>query len=354
MLEPPMSVAGAVLSPVKDATRRPGSKEAPDLICARLAARQHGLITREQAVSAGLSHRSVDRRLASGRLLAMHRGVYRVPGTPNSWQQRVLAACLWSRGVASYRAAAALWKLDGAERRVVEVTTAGRFRAPDVVVHEVLLADADVTTLGGIPVTKVPRTLLDYAAVATQKALETAISDALRRGVTSPQQLRRIIERTGGRGRRGTAALRSVLQSFGTSPPESVLELRLVRLLRRSGLPQPVIQHTIRDKGAVVARLDLAYPELHLAIEADGYRYHGGPAAWKRDVARRNSLTALGWQVIPLTWDDVSHRPQAVVERIKQGIELAARLAAGHHSFASERRQASSEGGRTRTAGFRA
>ena len=102
-----------------------------------------------------------------------------------------------------------------------------------------------------------------------------------------------------------------------------MLELRLIRLLRRSGLPEPVSQYSLRRRQKVVARVDLAYPEIRLAIEADGYRYHGGPADWRRDLARRNELTGLGWRIIHVTWDDVTRRPTTLIRQLRTAIRHA-------------------------------
>lgn len=102
--------------------------------------------------------------------------------------------------------------------------------------------------------------------------------------------------------------------------PESVLETRLSRLLADSGLPHPERQLEIRDKGRLVARVDLAYPRARFAIEADGYVYHSSHAAWRRDRVRRNALTALGWRVLHVTWKDLNERPGDIVAEIGAGI----------------------------------
>ena len=100
-------------------------------------------------------------------------------------------------------------------------------------------------------------------------------------------------------------------------PTESPLEQRLRRLLIKNGLPVPATQHEVRDRGKLVARVDLAYPLARLAIEADGYRYHTGRAAWQRDLVRRNALSLLGWTVHHVTWEDIEVRPDEVVERVR-------------------------------------
>ncbi|MDQ3953605.1 MAG: endonuclease domain-containing protein [Actinomycetota bacterium] len=101
------------------------------------------------------------------------------------------------------------------------------------------------------------------------------------------------------------------------APAESRLERKLWGLIVRSGLPRPVRQHRVCDGRGFVARVDLAYPEVLLAVEADGYRWHSGRRAWSRDLARRNRLTSLGWRVLHVTHYDVTESPDDVVEQIR-------------------------------------
>jgi very-short-patch-repair endonuclease len=91
-------------------------------------------------------------------------------------------------------------------------------------------------------------------------------------------------------------------------------------MLRLARLPEPVPQYEVRIKGRLLARVDLAYPEIRLAIEADGYRYHSGRVAWQRDLQRRNSLTSIGWRVIHVTWNDVVSGGTKVLAEIQHAL----------------------------------
>ena len=295
-------------------------KESPDGRLAAIAARQHGVITRAQALSSGLTGSALGRRLASGKLQAIHPGVYRLAGTRQSWEQMLLAACLWADGVASHRSAAVLWKFEGIRPNVLEVTTTRAIRRPTLAVHRTRLIPRHTTFIGPIPVTTAARTLLDLGAVAPRALVEAALIDALRREVVTGKRLERCLREAGGRGRPGAKVLRSILETLAAQRPESVLELKLLRLLRRGRLPDPEAQYEVRQGERVVARVDFAYPEIGLAIEADGYRYHGGSADWRRDLARRNMLTALGWHVIHVTWADLSENPTDVVARVREAL----------------------------------
>jgi very-short-patch-repair endonuclease len=158
--------------------------------------------------------------------------------------------------------------------------------------------------------------LLDVAAVASSDLVEEALDDALRRKLVSLSRLRWRLSEIGRSGRPGVALLRSLVdaRTSTTAVPQSVFETRLLRVLKDAGLPEPVVQHEIRDRGRLVGVVDLAFPEIRLAIEAEGYRWHAGRLRFERDLARRNSLTALGWRVIHVTWADLTDRGEATIQ----------------------------------------
>ena len=90
--------------------------EPSEVVIARLAVRQHGLVTRAQLRAAGLTERQIDCRIGRGQLVVVHEGVYRVPAVRATYDQAVLAACLATGGVASHRCAGRLFRLRGFER----------------------------------------------------------------------------------------------------------------------------------------------------------------------------------------------------------------------------------------------
>lgn len=292
----------------------------------RLAERRLGLFTREDARSAGVPARTFDRRVTSGRWVRVHPGVYRVEGGSRSREQGILAACLWGgvRAVASHRAAAFLWcfpKVSAAD----EITVERRLVRAGVTVHRQPLVETDRTRIGPIPVTSPARTLLDLGAVLP-RAVPGSLDDALRRGLVRASQLRDALDAWAGSGVRGTAPLRAAFeQRAGVSgTAESLLEVGFLRAVRRSGLPEPKLQHPIRDlRGRRIARVDFAYPERRLAIEADGFRFHGGLADWRRDVERGNRLQEAGWTVLRVTWQDLEH-PRELIRRLRRFLGASA------------------------------
>ncbi|HEX9823351.1 MAG TPA: type IV toxin-antitoxin system AbiEi family antitoxin domain-containing protein [Actinomycetota bacterium] len=297
-----------------------------DLLCAAVARGQHGVLSRVQALERGLSPAAVDRRVAAGRWETIYPGVFRIAGAPSSWEQQLMAAVLHAGlgALVSHRAAAALWSLDGAQPGLVEIATPRRLRAEGVLAHQTRRSRLRAATVGAIPVTDVPRTLLDLGSVTRPAIVEQALDDALRRGLCTLDELRVRLKSDGGRGRRGAGVLRALLDERdpASAAHESLLETRLARLIADAYLPPPIPQYEVRDGARLIARVDFAWPDELVAVEADGYRFHSGAAAWRRDRARRNELTRRGWGVFHVTWHDVTKRPNALILELREALGL--------------------------------
>lgn len=290
---------------------------------------QHGVFTHGQARRAGYSDAAVTRRVATGEWVRLHPRVYRVAAFPRTWRQRALAACLWAGrdAVLSFRAAGALWRLDGVERGPVEVTIprATGLCTPGVVVHRCAdLPRHDRRSVEDVPVTSPERTLVDLAGVLDEHSLELALEDTLRRGITTPARVRRRLETLGGRGHPGTGTLRRLLDVRQARPAESGLEVKLERFLRKRGLDRFFVrQYEVWD-GVRRRRLDWAVPDRMVALEADSWRHHSGRAAWSADRARNDRLEGLGWRFVSVTHHGLTVEPDLLDARIRQSISQAA------------------------------
>lgn len=298
----------------------------PDQQLARLAARQYGVYTTDQALVAGLTSSALSRREASGRLRRLEPEVYGMAGAPETWHQRLLVACLTEDAVASHRAAAALFGLDGFPPRTVEVVTRRwkRRANPSVRVHESTdLRDVHRTERFGIPVTSIERTLIDLGAVVPRTRVEQAFDDALQRGLTTPEQVRDRFLQLARRGRRGIGVLRPLLERrLGTSGPRpGEFERRVYRLLCDAGVPEPVLEHIVLTPGgSFLARVDLAYPALRIAIECDSDRWHSGRQRRQADLERQNRLVLAGWTILRFTWDDLIDQPHLIVAQVRMAL----------------------------------
>ena len=271
-----------------------------DARAGRLAARQLGLVTGAQARALGFTDDAIRSRVRAGRWLRPVRGVYLVAGAPVTWQTTLLAACLAGPpGVAaSHPSAGSLWRVvEPASLPHVTVPRGASARSPIARVHRSDLQSRDITRIGPIPVTRVPRALVDLASVLTQPALESAVDSALDRGLTAPAEVEAAMARAqSAPGRGGMPALRRALEAWTDAiRPGSPAEARLVRRLADWALPTPARQHVVRDRtGQVIARLDLAWPERMVGLEYDGRRPHG-PRRIEPDEHRHTAVEALGW-----------------------------------------------------------
>jgi very-short-patch-repair endonuclease len=292
----------------------------------RLAAGQHSLAHRTQALELGMTARQLEDRVASGLLIPEHRGVYRLAGAPRTVEQAMLAACMAAGGgaVASHRSAGVLWGLRGLEATATEIIVPAT-RCPtlrSVIVHRTDRLDpVDVSRRRRIPVTTPVRTLLDLGAVVPAPVVESALEDALMRRLVTFALLTATLERLGRAGRNGAGVLRALVEERdpATAPTQSVLEDRLFQLLRRAGLPEPVRQYEVAG-----VRLDGAYPHLRLGIEADSRVWHGGRLDVQRNSDKANRLVAHGWRVLHFTWFDVTRRGRYVVSSVAGELAWAA------------------------------
>ena len=290
--------------------------------CHRIASDQYGVVSRAQAVTLGMSSRAIQHRVVNALWSPLHPGVYVMPGAPACWEQDEIAACLWAEGLASHRAAARLWNLPGFsafDRCEITVTHSHLPPRCGIPVHFTgRFFPHHLTTVRGIPLTTIERTLVDLGAVVPKPRVAMAVDDALRRRITTLRKLGRCLAESGGRGRRGAGVIRPILADrVGMArAPESPLETKFLTLLQQSPLPMPELQYEIRDGPLFVGRVDFAYPERKLAIEVDGFQFHSGRESFDRDRRRLSAISALGWRLQLVTKADIYDCPDATINRI--------------------------------------
>lgn len=178
-------------------------------------------------------------------------------------------------------------------------------------------------------VTTPTRTLIDLGAVVKPLVVEAALYDVLRRRMTTMPRLKWGLHVSGGRGRRGCAVLRGLINEISTlnAPPQSILHAEVIRLLRRSGLPPPVVEHEIRSDGRFVARVDLAYPHAGVVIECDGFDFHSDRNAWEDDRRRLSRLAACGLRVVHVSARQMKEQAKAVIVNVRNALQAATREA---------------------------
>lgn len=190
-----------------------------DRAVATIAGPQHGVLAQKQARAAGASAFQIRRRIASGRWEDLGEDVIGLPGAHKTWRRRVSAATLaGSGGVAAYRTAAAIYGIPGfAENRleILRQNTACPVSKLCVVHRSRWLPDWHVTTIDGIRVTTVARTLFDLAAVVSFPRLRRAVNNALAMKLVTREQLELMLLEMAERGRSGIGPMRRVLAKLG-------------------------------------------------------------------------------------------------------------------------------------------
>lgn len=279
---------------------------------AEIATASHGVVTREELLRAGITPGEIVQRTRAGALLPEHRGVYRVGHRAPSREAHYLAAVrAGGRGaLLSGRAAAHLLGLVGGAVPPPEVTTLTERRIPGVVAHRARsLVRRHGTIWNGIPVTTVPRTLVDLAAVLAPGALARACHEAGVRHRTTPAEVEAVLAQWPNGP--GASRLRAVLRGE-ERVTLSALERRFLRRLRDADLPQP---QTNRLAGG--RRVDCRWPEQRLTVELDGYRYHASRHAWEADRHRERDARARGDEFRRYTYGDVFEAPHLMLAELR-------------------------------------
>ena len=318
--------AGVQLQRLPLATRtsafvaRGGARLDADAVMRRLAACQHGVVSRSQLLQAGVAPHVIDHRLAKGRLDPVHRAVYRVGPIPLRYEAEMAAvlACGESAAV-SHASAAALEHVLPEQPAGADVELSAprgcRPPGPGVRVHRVTCLPADeVTLVEGIPVTVPARTLLDLAGRIGSRELEQALAQAERLGLVTRPELARLARRHPHR--RGIPAIRALLAA-GSDPSftRSEAEACFLALVRRAQLRAPATNVTLRGY-----EVDFLWRAERLVVEIDGFAFHSSSAAFERDRLRDAVLAAAGFRVLRVTWRQLSREPDAVLARLAQAL----------------------------------
>ncbi|WP_160165512.1 type IV toxin-antitoxin system AbiEi family antitoxin domain-containing protein [Conexibacter woesei] len=277
-----------------------------------MASRAHGVVTRAQLVEAGVTPAEVRRRLGSGRLLRVHKGVYRVGHRAPSVEATYLAA-VWAcgeRALLSGPAAAHLLGLLKGAPPAPQVTAPTERVVAGVEVRRCRpLGDADGIGWRGVPTTSVPRTLVDLAATLSADTLARACHEAGVLHRTTPRQVDAVLARRPASP--GRAKLRAVLRGE-TKVTLSVLERRFLARLRDASLPLP---QTNRPAGG--RRVDCCWPEQRLTVELDSYRFHSSRHAWEQDRRREREARARGDEFRRFTYADAVEDPTYMLAQLR-------------------------------------
>jgi very-short-patch-repair endonuclease len=270
----------------------------PDIAVARIAARQHGVVTTTQLLAAGLSEAGIRRRVSAGRLHPVHRGVYAAghPGLTDRGRWKAATLACGSGCALSHRSAGELWGIvtpAGGLTHVTAPVAGGRAMRKGIRIHRSpSLTARFVTHRDNVPVTRPRRTIEDM------------------RRELSPEALRRAVRRA--------EVLDLPLQglTLAGDRTESELEWLFLALCRRFKIRRPETQVRVGRY-----RVDFLWRQERLIAETDGYRYHRGSIAFEDDRARDNRLVELGYEVLRFTYTNVTTEADAVAALLRSRLD---------------------------------
>jgi very-short-patch-repair endonuclease len=274
------------------------------------------VVSRSELLRAGVSTHHVEHRLATGRLVRMHRGVYRVGGleAPRARHMAAILACGENAVISHESSAGMLGLTPTASSGAIDVgLSSGYRRRPGLRIHRLpTLRRVDVMRIERIPLTTAARTLWDLATTSAPHDLARLYAKALDRGLVRRAEMERLRARHAGAP--GSGIIRRLLENdpvLTRSPAED----RLQELIRAAGLPQP------RTNVVVMGlEVDCYWPGHGVVVEVDGFAYHGSAAAFERDRARDRRLVASGLVVLRVTWRQLDETPMAVVAQLAQAL----------------------------------
>jgi very-short-patch-repair endonuclease len=286
---------------------------------ASLAARQYGIVTREQLNGLGYSDAAIERSFASGRLHQWHRSVFAVGHQGLSPHGLCMAAVLF-RGkgaLISYQSAVWLWGMERGLEIPVHVSVRWRGHSQDAIGlhHCPALRDEDAAETERLPVTAVPRTLLDYASEAKTIRLERAIDRADRLDMLDLAAINLITEEV--RGHRGCKPLRRAMVIYHEKGfTRSSGEKRMLAALDDSAVQRPLVNNFIEGY-----ELDFFWERERFGVELDSWEHHRGRRSFEEDRKRQEELAMAGIETIRITGTRLKREPRKVAMRIAAHLE---------------------------------
>lgn len=279
--------------------------------------RQSGFITRRQLLALGVTAKTVDGRLRSGRYVAVYNGVYSegVPRLDPIGRATAAVLACGPEAVLSHGSAAWLWDLDGRWDGGLEVATRVLRTRAGITVHRCLSVERrDITRHWGIPVTTPARTALDVAPRLSPKQLTRLVNDgrlSRRLGIAA---LEDVLERNPRHP--GARLLRPFVEDPG-NPTRSDFEDEFRAFTRAYGLPNPEINVTVNG-----FEVDAFFREHNVIVECDGWETHREQSSFESDRDRDAEQLRYGLRTVRVTKDRIRARPEREATRL---LEILAR-----------------------------
>ncbi|TDW23475.1 putative AbiEi antitoxin of type IV toxin-antitoxin system [Kribbella kalugense] len=304
---------------------------------------QGGVFSRAQALTCGYTPRGIRDRVRSGRWLRIRHGQYAEAVDLSRlapWElelaryRRLVYAVMNAMRPGSVAVShqsslllhgLPLWGVDLSEVHLSRLDER-RHSGPvaDVRYHRGVLTSDDLTTIGGLASTALPRTIVESACTTSFEAAVIFLDAALRDGVDE-DDLRRLLRLT--EFWPGSATARAAL-GFADGRSESVGESRMRVLMHNQGLPVPELQVVYRDRDGIIARVDFDFSDYNTVVEFDGKLKYAGASSdvLVQEKIREDRLRAIGLEVVRTMWPDLD-RPAHTAGGIRAAFARARRTA---------------------------
>jgi len=288
-------------------------------------------VTAEQLRDGGASRSTIRHQVDGGELVKLSCRLFRCSTVAITDKQRALAGVLDTRRdtALSRDSAVSLWGVPGFFLLPADVahrrgTTPAHTRLARV--HEMTrMPEEMVTELDGIPVVSASLALFQLTALHHPLRVARAIDSALALGICSPRSLRRVLDVMARSGRNGVTEFRRLIEERDEhyKPPESGKESRLQWILDRAGERRLRRQVDVGNEEEWLGRMDFTDEIDPFVLQVDSERYHGALIDTRKDERQTADLEAAGF-VVRRVWDtDLWHRPDLVVQRVRDGRRLA-------------------------------
>jgi len=279
----------------------------------------------ELARRLGVSRRTVGRARERGAVVALLPGVFTIAAQPVGFRTRAMAVQLYC-GDGAYltgTSSGSVLGLRAMPRNPIQAAVPRRFRwqlprwatvncatyhDPN---HVVMRAD-------GFRIADAHLTLESLAAQFNDHRFAQAAEDAWHRKLITPSSASSYLERNRGPGRPGVTRFGAwVAKTAGRpQPSQSGLEMTVIDAIGSAGMPDPQRQFPLELLTGEVVHLDIAWPDVKLAVEPGHSWWHGGDLQMRKDAARDRACGELGWHVV--RYDETAAQDPAAV-----GHELA-------------------------------
>ena len=255
---------------------------------------------------------AISRRVKSGRLIVVYRGVYAVGHVPRLPQDRAYGALLacGPKAVLSHGTAATVYGIYRRWDLPFEVTAPGLRRRNGIRAHRARLTRNDTSMQQGLRVTSPARTLLDMAPRLTDKQLRRAFNELRLSHNLTEEQLRDVLERFP---RHPGAQRLRALAGMHRGATRSGLEDKFADFCERWGLPEPRLNEKINGR-----EVDAYFPNERLIVEIDGYDVHSGRVSFEDDRDRDAEMLALDLPTVRVTEERMDNEPEREAERLRR------------------------------------